>query len=70
MMRAMLHVDGWAGQAVVVVRETPKQYRIRSATGGIVKLPYRNRLISGEQTALVSKRAITFVTVSRPAARE
>lgn len=66
---AWLHLDGWAGQtkqAVRVVGETPKRYRITTAYDKgshwslSTCLPGNSRksLLPGE-TALVPKRAIT-----------
>jgi hypothetical protein len=58
---AWLHLDGWAGatkQAVMVVGETPKRYRIRAVDGEAVRLAGRRR-ISQAETALVPKHAVT-----------
>jgi hypothetical protein len=57
-----LRLDGWAGRskaAVVVVGETSMRYRIRAAGPDPVKLAGRSRWISGIQTALVPKHAVT-----------
>ena len=61
---AKLHLDGWCGrtkQDVIVVGETPKRYRIRPAGDRSVRLAGRSRSLRPGDTALVPKRAITFV---------
>jgi hypothetical protein len=63
--RAKLHLDGWAGrwaEDVIVVDETPKRYRIR--VDKRVRLAGPHRYLSPGQTALVPKRAVTFVAVT------
>jgi hypothetical protein len=60
---ARIHLDGWAGRSadqVVVVGETPKRYRIRTAGDKAVRLAGRNRYLSPGETVLVPKAAISF----------
>jgi hypothetical protein len=64
-----LHLDGWGGrtkQAVVIVDETPKRYRITpdiifaSREGEkSVRLAGRRRSLAFHETALVPKRAVS-----------
>lgn len=58
---AWLHTDGWAGrrkQAVVVVGETPKCYRIE-AVGLRIRLAGSQRYLNYGETALVPRSAIS-----------
>jgi hypothetical protein len=62
--QAWLLMDGWEGrteQAVLVVGETPKRYRIKAVAR--TKLAGRCRWISAGETALVPKYAVRFSTV-------
>lgn len=59
---AHLHLDGWEGrtkQAVTVVGESARSYRITPAGDEQVKLGGRSRWLSPGETALVPKRAVT-----------
>jgi hypothetical protein len=59
---AYLCLDGWAGrseQAVMVVGETPKRYRIRAVMDG-TRMQGNWRQLKAGQEALVPKRAIRF----------
>lgn len=59
---AYLHLDGWEGrtkQAVTVVGESARSYRITPAGDEQVKLGGRSRWLSPGETALVPKRAVT-----------
>jgi hypothetical protein len=59
--RGWLHLDGFAGkttQRVIIVGETRTKYRIR-ADGDAVRLAGQSRSISGDETALVPKRAVS-----------
>ena len=59
---AWLHLDGYAGrtrQAVTVVGETPKKYRITTAEDSLLRLGGRRRFIAPGETALVPRRAVT-----------
>lgn len=56
---AYLCTDGWAGrneQAVLVVGETPKKYRIKAVMR--TRMPGRCRWLSAGELALVPKHAI------------
>jgi hypothetical protein len=60
---AFIMLSGWGGKhetAVLVIGETPKRWRIRSATGRRMKVAGRDRWIEGEETCLVPKRAVRF----------
>jgi hypothetical protein len=60
---AKIHLDGWAGhrkQAVIVVGETPKRYRVRPAGDTPVQVAGRRRWLHSNQTTLVPKDAVTF----------
>lgn len=60
---AWLHLDGWEGrtkQAVLVVGDTPTQYRIKPIGDEPVKLAGRSRWLLPGNTVLVPKIAITF----------
>ena len=57
-----LWLDGWEGrtkQAVHIVGETPKKYRVTPASTEPVKLGGRSRWLSPGKTVLVPKRAVT-----------
>lgn len=57
-----LHLDGWQGrtqQAITVVGETPKKYRVTPARDSLVRIGGRRRFIGPGETALVPQHAIT-----------
>lgn len=59
---AHLHLDGWEGrtkQAVVIVGESARSYRITPAGDERVKLGGRSRWLAPGETTLVPKRAVT-----------
>lgn len=59
---AKIHLDGWAGrstQAVIVVGETPKRYRVRPAGDSPMQVAGR-RWVHRDQTALVPKHVVMF----------
>ena len=59
---AWLYTEGWYArrlQAIMVVGETPKRYRVQSADGDVVRLSGRSATIRGTETALVPKYAVT-----------
>lgn len=62
-MPAHLHLDGWEGrtkQAVTVVGESARSYRITPAGDERVKLAGRSGWLAPGETALVPKRAVTL----------
>jgi hypothetical protein len=64
-LRAWLWLDGWAGrikQAVLIIGETPKRYRITPAGTDRVRLAGRYRWLAPGDSALVPKRAVTLAT--------
>lgn len=59
--QAYICMDGWGGrteQAVLVIGETPKRYRIKAVMR--TKLAGRSRWIYVGETALVPKHAVRF----------
>ena len=59
--QAWICTDGWAGigaQEVVVIRETPKKYRVQAVKR--TKLAGYNRWLEVGQTSLVPKYAVRF----------
>lgn len=57
-----LHLDGYGGrtvQAIVVMGETPKKYRVTPAGDSLLRLGGRRRFIAPGETALVPRRAVT-----------
>lgn len=63
MWPALIHLDGWAGrteQAVTVVGETPKRYRVQPVGQERVCLAGRGRSIGPGETALVPKKSVSL----------
>jgi hypothetical protein len=62
-LRAWLWLQGWEGitqQAILIIGETPKRYRITPAGTEPVRLAGRRRWLSPGDSALVPKRAVTL----------
>lgn len=60
--KAWVNVTGWQGatrQPAVVIGETPKRWRVAAEPGTALRLGGRDRRISGDQTALVPKHAVS-----------